>query len=200
MDNKGEQWPMVGQEESSFEVLARERELADYAKDQIIYTGLFINPEDVYSKFPAKLSHRIRDPHITTAYRPESEKIILDALGSGADIRAVGYGNDGHNEGLLVEVAADNSAVQRMLVERVAPDDDGELKSVPMHITLSISDDAEAVDTKKLNFQSLAEPVSLYGEYKLFMKDGTLVDSREELQKMKDEGVVIEDEVDPDRL
>ena len=186
--------------ETSFETLAKDRELAEYAKDQIIYAGLFIDPEDIYDKFPPSLSHRIRDPHVTTAYRPGVEKLFLDSLGSGASIRVIGYGNNGQNEGLLVEVAADDPAIQKTLNERIAPDSTGELKSVPTHITLSIAEGAEAVNTKSLNFEPLNAPVELTGHYELFRKDGVLLSDKDTIRKMQESGRSFPEVEDPDRL
>ena len=186
--------------ESSFDTLTQERELAEYATKQVVYAGIFLNPDDVYGKFPPQLAHKIRDPHITTAYRPSAEKILLDALGSGAKIIAVGYGNDGNNEGLLAEVITEDPALQKVLDEREEMTDDaGEVKPVPIHITLSISEAAKAVNTRNLNFQPLDTPVELTGIYKLFAKDGTLISDRETIQKMQQSGRSLNEVKDPDR-
>lgn len=188
-------------EESGFEALSIDRELAEYIKNQIIYTGLFINPDDLYSIIPSHLAHRIRDPHVTVAYRPEANRVLLDSLGSKASIRAVAYGNNGANEGLLVEVSAEDPAIQKALEDRIAPDNrTGEIKKVPMHITLSIAEGAEAVNTKNLDFMPLDNPINLTGSYKLFGKDGTLISDKETIQKMQDNGVSMQEVDDPDRL
>ena len=116
----------------------------------------------MYSNFPPHLAHKIRDPHVTVAFRPGADKILLDSLGSKASIRAVGYGNDGKNEGLLVEVFTEDSAIQKILEERSELDDrTGESKKVPTHITLSIAEGAKAVNTKNLDFTPLDNPVNL---------------------------------------
>ena len=185
--------------ETSFETLAKDRELAEYAKDQIIYAGLFINPEDLYKKFPPSLSHKIRDPHITVSYRPGAEKLLLDSLSSNASIHVVGYGNDGQNEGLLVEVTADDPAIQKVIDERAELDENGEMKTFPVHITLSIADGVEAVNTRNLDFKPLPTPVDLTGSYQLFRKDGVLISDKETIKKMQESGFV-SDEVNPDRL
>ena len=185
--------------ETSFEDLAEERKLAEYTKDQIIYAGLFVDPTYLYDKFPPTLAHRIRDPHVTTAFRPGVEKLLLGSLGSNADIRAVGYGNDGQNEGLLVEVTADDPAVQKIIDERIEPDETGKLRSFPVHITLSIADNAKAVNTRNLDFRPLPTPVDLTGVYQLFCKDGTLIADKETIRKMQESGST-PGEVNPDRL
>lgn len=158
-------------------------ELANYAKDQIVYAGLFFDPEEIYSQFPPNLAHRIRDPHVTTAYRPGVDKLFLNHLGSDAIIRAVGYGNDGQNEGLLVEIVAAPQIIQKTLEEQVIPDGAGGYKPFPTHITLSIAEGAKAVNTRNLKFERLANPVDFTGIYKFFGKNGTLI---------SDEGTIIE--------
>ena len=185
--------------ESTFDSLAKERNLAEYAKDQIIYSGLFVDPDNLYSHFPPSLSHKIRDPHVTTAYRPDIEKLLLDSLGSGATIRAVGYGNDGKNEGLLVEVLAEDPAIQKALEERFVPDKKGEVKVVPTHITLSIADNAKAVDTKDLDFSPLDEPIDLTGTYEFFGKNGALISNKTELIELQASNTSLAEVTDPDR-
>lgn len=186
--------------ESSFDSLSKDRELAEYTKNQIIYAGLFINPEDLYDKFPPSLSHKIRDPHVTTAYHPGVEKLFLDSLDSGAAIRAIGYGNDGKNEGLLVEVLADDPAIQKTLIERTAQNSNGELKPTPMHITLSIAEGAEAFSTRNLHFEPLSTPIELTGHYKLFRNDGALLSDKNTIKEMQQSNLSFKEVEDPDRL
>lgn len=188
---------------NSFESIAKERELADYATSQTIYSGVFVDPDELYKQFPPSLDHPIRDPHVTVAYRPSSEKIFLDELGSDAIIRVLGYGNDGKNEGLLVEVAASSPIIQKTLNERVAPDKNGEMKAVRMHVTISISKDGEAVDTRNLDFkpiQSSEPPITIMGNYKLFRNDGALISDKKTVEEMKQNNFYAEEVEDPDRL
>lgn len=199
MDYYNEKTPNSQQSPDPFETLSQERKLAEYAKDQIIYAGLFVDPKGLYDKFPPTLSHKIRDPHVTTAFRPGAEKLLLDSLGSNASIRAIGYGNDGQNEGLLVEVIADDPAIQKVIDERAEPDETGTMRSFPVHITLSIADGAEAVNTRNLNFEPLATPVELTGNYKLFRKDGALISDKDTIKKMQESGITPK-EINPDRL
>lgn len=165
----------------NFSELAEVRNLAERAKDQVAYAGFFIGPEELYRLFPPSLSQKILSPHVTTAYRPDVTELFLDALGSSANIKIIGYANDGQNEGLLVEVEAENPEIQKFLNERVAPDKNGELKPVPTHITLSINKEegAKAVNTRNLEFTTLDEPISISGTYKLFGKNGVLIDQKD---------------------
>ena len=57
--------------DSGFEELAKDRELAEYAKNQVIYSGVFVDPDEIYDLFPPSLSQQIRDPHVTAVFRPD---------------------------------------------------------------------------------------------------------------------------------
>lgn len=189
-------------EETSFESLAKDRELADYIKNEVIYTGLFIDPNEIYSKFPPILYHKIRDPHITVAYRPDSSRVFLDSLDSEAKIRVIGYGNDGKNEGLLAEVLSGDPAIQKAVKENILADENNKHQEgpLPVHITLSLDEGASAYGTRKLNFRPLKTPVELTGNYKLFRNDGALISNKETAQEMKENNFHAEETVDPDWL
>lgn len=189
-------------EETSFESIAEYRELADYIKNEIIYTGLFIDPNEIHSKFPPTLYHEIRDPHITVAYHPDSSRVFLDSLDSEAKIRVIGYGNDGKNEGLLAEVLSGDPAIQKAVKENILADKSNKYKegSLPVHITLSLDEGASAYSTRKLNFRPLKTPVELTGNYKLFRNDGVLISNKETAQEMKENNFHSEEVVDPDWL
>lgn len=187
-------------ETTSFESIAEDRELADYIKDQIIYSGIFIDQKELHDKFPPTLYHAIRDPHVTVSYRPDAKGVFLDALNDEARIRVIGYGNNGENEGLLAEVIADNPAIQKNLQDNIGISDDIETKPIPVHITLSIDEHTSAYNTRKLNFRPLKTPVELTGNYKLFCKDGTLISDKKVVREMKQNGFNANREVDPDRI
>lgn len=175
-------------------------ELANYAKDQIVYAGLFFDPEEIYSQFPQqRLAHRIRDPHVTTAYRPGVDKLFLNHLGSDAIIRVVGYGNDGQNEGLLVEIVAAPQIIKKTLEEQVIPDGAGGYKPFPTHITLSIAEGAKAVNTRNLKFKRLETPVYFTGIYKFFGKNGTLISDEDTIREMYKSKPSTEEIEDADR-
>lgn len=182
----------------------KERELSEYVKDQIIYAGLFVNPDELYKMFPPTLSHRIRDPHITVFYRPDESKVHLEALGSGAEIAIVGYGIDEEmgNEGLSVVVRAKNPDIQKGLDENVQMNEDGEMEFIRAHITTSIDAEngAQAFNTRKLDFKPLDEPVVIEGSYNLFRKDGVLIKDAKTVEEMKKSGFSVDEEVKPDLL
>ena len=187
--------------DNEFEELLRDRELAEYAKNRIIYTGLFVNPDELYSNFPPRLAHKIRDPHVTVTFHPGIDKVFLDSLGSKAVIHAVGYGNNGENEGLLVEVSAEDPAIQKTIEEHNELDDKtGELKKFPTHITLSIAEGAKAVNTKNLDFVPFDNPIDFAGSFMLFGKDGNLIQDKETVLRMQESDSSVQEVDDPDRM
>lgn len=129
-----------------------------------VYTGWFIKQEELQKALQGKnfrsLARPVEHPHVTLAFRPRNPDLSL--LGSAAVIRATGYGNDGINEGLLVEV---NSA-EKSLAEQ--------LKKVPVcHITLSVAEGGKPVDTAKLQFEPV-EPFEIKGIFGAFTDQGKI--------------------------
>ena len=206
-----------GSNETTFESIREDRELVDYVKDEIIYTGLFFDPDELYDKFPPSLvskpgATRIRDPHVTVTYlgkgdpsnadpNVKASKVFLDSLGSNVTFRIIGYGNNGQNEGLEVEIIhADDSEIQETLQKRVELDENGEKKPVIMHITTALAEGAKAYDTKDLDFKPLETPVMISGVYKFFRNDGELISNRDEIREMKESGFAAEEVSDADRM
>lgn len=151
-----------------FENMSEEDKSKELLREKVLYAGVFVNPDELYSKAPATLAHPIARPHITTNFRPSVEQLHLDALGSGAKIYAVGYGNDGRNEGLQVRIEAENPEIQAACDALDTP-----------HITLSVADGAFAKDTANLEFSPLDEPIELTGNYGLF-SHGEIIDKYED--------------------
>ena len=76
---------------------------------------------------------------------------------------AIGYANNGTNEGLLVELKTKNLRLFKMS------------KNIPVpHITLSVSQTGLAVDTKSLPFQPI-KPFSLHAIYGGYTDDEKLI-------------------------
>ena len=141
-------------------------------KEKTFYAGLFVNREELYQKAPAHLEHTVEKPHVTTKFAPETIDLHLDQLGSGAKITAIGYGNNGKNEGLLVKVEADDPIIQAAVDKLRNP-----------HITLSYSEGSHPKDTVDLDFTPLKEEdqFEIPGIYSLHLKDDSLVDSPDKL-------------------
>lgn len=126
------------------------------------YIGLFFD-FDVFRSAVASLrrnplSSDIKYPHVTFEYKPE--EVDTSLFGNVLKIKIVGYGNDGKNEGVKVELSSDEPALQT-LIEKI---------SVP-HITIALSDGAQAVNTKYIEFEPV-EAIELYGTYGGFAEEG----------------------------
>lgn len=119
------------------------------------YIGCFIDYDALHKAIAhlpqARLAKVIEHPHVTFAYRPDCVDTAL--FGEPIALTVVGYGNDGINEGLLVEVQTKNAVLQAMADDIAVP-----------HITLSISEDGKAVNTAKLTFSPIA-PFGLCGHF-----------------------------------
>ena len=124
-------------------------------KMDYLYTGWFVQAEELYRIMKEKKTNRLEKeieyPHITLFFRPEW--VDSELFGSKADITVIGYGNDGENEGLLVELKTEEETLQRAFDELQVP-----------HITVSIGEEAKAVNTRNLKFCTI-EPFCLKGVF-----------------------------------
>ena len=133
-----------------------------------IYIGCFLDPQDLLSA-TGEYAHRhlariIPSPHVTFQYQPEAVDETL--FGQPVEITAVGYGNDGKNEGLLVRLTAPSPAVQAM----------SEAIPVP-HITISVSESGKPVNTGSLTFREIP-PFRLTGVFGGYQEGGIVVTTR----------------------
>ena len=154
--------------------MSEEERKVEALREKTIYTGLFVDPQALYSQAPATLKRRIKNPHVTTSFHPEARQLKVNQIGSRAKIIAIGYGNDGRVEGLLVRVEADDPDLQQACDEREA--------EVPLHITLSCADGASPKETGYLEFHKLEEPIELTGTYGLFIQGKVVTDKTEALK------------------
>lgn len=130
-----------------------------------IYIGCFV-PEDemsiVFSRLgEPRLEKAIAFPHVTFKYRPA--EVDESLFGEKLAIRIVGYGIDGSNEGVRVELSTENAAISRMIGCIAVP-----------HITLSVSGTGKPVNTKFLRFSS-AEPFEIVGYFGGYTAGGGVV-------------------------
>ena len=138
-----------------FEELAKERDFAEKIKEEVFYAGAFVNRDELYGKTGSKLENTVEKPHVTTNFQPDETQLHLDALGSGVKMIAVGYGNNGRNEGLLVKVVAEDPEIQAALDKLEKP-----------HITLSSSNDSHPMYTPEaLGTDEDGNPVEGYREF-----------------------------------
>lgn len=158
----------------AFEFMSIPAKEAELIRQRTVYAGLFLDPEDLYSKKQATLEKVVEHPHVTTAFKPNSNQLHLAQIGSKARIYAVGYGNNGENEGLLVRVEAEDPEIQEACDALDTP-----------HITLSTGEKGQAKNTAFLDFVPLEEPIELTGKYGVFSQ-GLVLKSQEDLEQLKD--------------
>lgn len=137
-----------------------------------VYVGYFIEPEqfeellgrlDEQGLGDGHLHRMISCPHVTMEYMPRDAHGEL--FGKTRTMTVVGYGNDGRNEGVMVELGTTGDDELARLGE-----------SVPMpHVTLSVSRDGRPVDTGGLEFSPLDEPFELEGRFGGFTTDRRVV-------------------------
>ncbi len=119
------------------------------------YVGCFVRGEDLFEAVAGirtnPLENEIEHPHVTFAYKP----IAVDQSLFGTPVRivAVGYGNNGSNEGLLVQLYSTDPKLQEMISRIEVP-----------HITIAVNNDGKAMNTKSLSFGEI-EPFELTGIY-----------------------------------
>ena len=130
-----------------------------------IYVGCFIRLHDFQNAIKEirsnPLENDIQDPHITFAYRPN--EVDQSLFGTAIQIKIVGYGNDGENEGVKVQLSSSEPHMQHMIDELETP-----------HITIAVSNEGKPVNTKRLNFEEI-EPVELTGKYGGYAKWGKVI-------------------------
>jgi len=129
------------------------------------YLGAFLSLTELNEKLVSMertpLSRVIQNPHVTFQYQPKETDTSL--FGEKIEILAIGYANNGTNEGLLVELKTKNPRLFKMS------------KNIPVpHITLSVSQTGLAVDTKSLPFQPI-KPFSLHAIYGGYTDDEKLI-------------------------
>lgn len=128
----------------------------------VVYVGIFTE------HINGTLNKDIPNQHITLAYRPDEEifQELLKHLGEKCEISVLGYGNDGMNEGLEVEISEDIpyfGASQK-------------------HITLSIDKASSPVKTGLIDFdmpvpEHIAEqmPDEMFGKIAVFTTTRELI-------------------------
>lgn len=157
--------------DDGFEELVKERELMEKTRKKTFYAGIFVDKDELYGKAEPTLKNTVENPHVTTNFKPDETQLHIDSLGSEAKIFAIGYGDNGKNQGLLVRVEADDPAIQEAIDKLEKP-----------HITLSYSDDSHPKDTVDLDFEPIEEQFEIDGDYGLFMNGGKIMHERSKLE------------------
>jgi hypothetical protein len=112
-------------------------------KGEYKYLGAFISPAELTDKINIKGAYRldriIANPHVTFEFKPDQANRSL--FGKKISLKVTGYGNDGKNEGLRVEIFTDDPDLCEMAKRIALP-----------HITVSVSSDSEPVRTRYIEF------------------------------------------------
>lgn len=132
------------------------------------YVGCFVDQEELLEKLKdvgtGHLDRVIKYTHVTFEYKPETvdETLFGEELG----IKIVGYGKNGENEGVRVELTTENPRLREMISEIEIP-----------HITLSVSEKGKPVNTKYLSYSPIY-PIKITGIYGGYVrKDDTVIKS-----------------------
>jgi hypothetical protein len=127
-----------------------------------IYTGCFLDRDTLLRAVApirqSPLVRAIEAPHVTSAFRPKWVDRAL--FGSQMELALIGYGNDGNNEGVLVELRQADAAVRDLFEQIPVP-----------HITLAVSETGKPVDTKNLRFTPI-QTIVLTGTYGGYLPNG----------------------------
>lgn len=130
-----------------------------------VYVGCFIKYRDFQNSIKGirinPLENDIQEPHITFAYKPQ--EVNQSLFGKTVKIKIIGYGNDGVNEGVKVDLSSSNPILQFMIEKLETP-----------HITIAISNEGKPVNTKNLKFEKI-EPIELIGKFGGYAKWGKVI-------------------------
>jgi hypothetical protein len=134
----------------------------------IKYEAIFLDEESInlIHKLEEKKLDRVNDEiHLTLKYKPKDNEIFNDIVGKEFDMYLIGYANDGMNSGFEIE-----------LTEELKPyyinyDEINTTTLKKPHITASLSNEAEAVNTKNLNFIKLPQKYKVKGRFGYWIED-----------------------------
>ncbi len=137
------------------------------------YMGIFFEGEQaelIKSMQPTKLEKTNDEIHCTFKYLPKNEELIDDIVGQEVEVFLIGYGCDGNNSGF--EIAFDDVYDSYYInYDESKTDENGKPILKTKHITVSLKNNASAVNTKNLEFVRLAEPISVTGRFGYWLRD-----------------------------
>ena len=117
-----------------------------------IYWGIFVQDD----RFITSLEKPIKYMHVTFGFRSE---VPTDILGEEVEISIVGYANDGKNEAYSVTVP--EKYIQYISNPRKRK----------LHITVSVSNSANPVDSNELDFKPIDKPFTVVGRFGFYGDD-----------------------------
>ena len=119
------------------------------------YIGCFFDYNELAEKVKQirknPLESEKKKPHVTFEYGPSH--VDTELFGTQVFVSITGYGNDGENEGVFVELLCDNEKLNNMIEKIEVP-----------HITLAVSRGGKAVNTRFLKFEPIT-PIQIVGYF-----------------------------------
>ena len=136
------------------------------------YEAIFLDDKsvDLIKKLEINKLSRVNDEiHLTLKYKPNKDEIFNEVVGQEFELYLIGYGNDGNNSGFEIELS---EPLKKYYINY--DENDSSLLKTP-HVTSSLADEAEAVNTKNLTFNPLPEKHKVTGKlgYWIEEEDGT---------------------------
>lgn len=147
---------------------------------RVVYQAIFINPEDVnklIERQGEKLPKKAKNMHCTFKYQPSEAEIkkFSELLGKDIILKVVGYCSNGKNSGYEVELSPEQDSVYANVHNVDTGKPVPTVKRVTPHITVSMEEDAKAINTGTLPFSREGfEPFIIHGRAGFFtsrMKD-----------------------------
>ena len=142
----------------------------------ISYQAIFLDAESVEKLLELqseKLPKNPKDMHCTFKFNPTNKEIkdfARTLLGRKVILKVIGYASNGKNSGFEVALEPEQQEVytnSHIVYEKDIPKVE---KTIP-HITVSMSEDAKAVDTGFLKFKPLKETFKISGRGGFFVVD-----------------------------
>ena len=130
------------------------------------YEGLFIDSEELEKLFKNEgtfLGNRNDLPHITFLYKPDGKHLIEDVIGKSITCYLTAYGCDGDNSAFQVSLPDDYNDLY------LNKDENGDV--IEPHITVSLSDNGKAINSRYLTYVKLKEPIPVNGTFGYWIKD-----------------------------
>ena len=134
----------------------------------VTYEGIFFEgdaAELIRFLEPVHLKRPIDKLHCTFKYRPSDNEVFDDIVGTEAEITIVGYGCDNNNSGFEITFP------DELLPYYLNCDKSDPSKVTIPHITVSLAEDAKAVNTKNLKFEKLSTPIVVKGRLGYCVRD-----------------------------
>ena len=134
----------------------------------IKYEAIFLDEESVklIHQLEQNKLNRVNDEiHLTLKYKPNKNEIFNDIVGKEFYMYLIGYGNDGMNSGFEIELS------EELKPYYINYDEINKSTLKIPHITASLSDDAEAVNTKNLKFNKLPQKYKIKGRFGFWIED-----------------------------